>query len=108
LLGRICAASKEHQGFPVLDVEDEVHRFVLHPLLWSMSFESACQVATTTIRDLCDVLDSGGTWRELVPIYREYLAIALRGADVSAGVNSSCFFATQRSFFRAIVKESDG
>jgi hypothetical protein len=108
LLGRIIYHSKEHQGFPVLDVEDKVHRFVLHPLLWSMSFEGARQTATTAIRDLCDVLDLDGGRRELVPIYREYLDIALRGADVSAGVNSSCFFATQRSFFRAIVKGTDG
>ncbi|MEW6369073.1 MAG: toll/interleukin-1 receptor domain-containing protein [Acidobacteriota bacterium] len=91
LIDRIANHSKNHEGLPLIAMEEWVLDYVLRPLLWCTTLRITRKSARRTFSAVCNVLEATGSLSHEVPFYREYLKITLAGADIGHGLSSECF-----------------
>lgn len=103
---RVVSHSVAHTGFPLLAMEGDLLDWVLKPLLWFSTIPHTRDLASSAYRALCDLIETRGKLALEAPIYRQFLDIALSGADISEGFFSACFNDLQLKLLRA-ARERD-
>jgi hypothetical protein len=83
-------------------MEEWVLDFVLKPILWCTTISATKKAAEKLFREVCEILEAKGSIAYEVPAYREYLAIALSGANVDRMLNSDCFREANLHLMKAI------
>lgn len=91
LIDHIAKHSHDHQGFPLITMEEWVLDYVLKPLLYCVSHRISKKQAEKAFNGVCNVIEAVGSLSHEVPFYRNYLKIASKGADISDGLSSECF-----------------
>jgi hypothetical protein len=91
LVDRIVSCSLQREGMPLRAMEEYVLDFVLKPLLWCATFAAARDSAVKVFDSVCGLLEACCSLGYEVPVYKEYLAVVLSGADMSEGLHSECF-----------------
>jgi hypothetical protein len=104
LIHRITSHSKEHEGQPLIAMEEYVLDYVLKPLLWCARIPDATSRAQNTFDSVCQLLKTYSSLAYKVPFYREYLDITLSGADTSGGLFSECFEQTRLRLHEATAE----
>ena len=91
VIDRVATHSRQHEGVPLVAMENSVLAYVLKPLPWCTTLPATKNSAQKTFLAVCDLLEASGSLAYEIPVYREYLGIALSGADISQGLDSKCF-----------------
>jgi hypothetical protein len=105
LVQSIVSHAAHHDGIPLIALEEWVLDFVLKPLLWCTTISTTKSSAQEVFSGICDLLEAKGSLAHEVPVYREYLAIALTGVKMGEMLESECFEETGIRLMQASLKQ---